>query len=1085
MKINYIISDLTKTATTKALQEIVQKSSSDILTNYIVIVPETKSIIIEKELLALSQSGAYVNVFVYSFVRLLNRLNFAKKSSIISKQTAIMLIRKIIFNNYDKLKCYQKTAKNINFAEKIYDTLQQFKSSEVSIEDLKLASLNGDAALKSKLEDIVFIYEEYQKMLGESLFDDCDKLNLLKQLSKSSDFIKNAHIFVVGFDNITTEMISVLQEFAKNAKEITFSSVYFSDKRGDKYIQNNDLFFKFKRVAENLNYAYNPLLIKSNKKGDFYSVANKLFLPTFSESKYNQNVKIFEALTKEQEINFVATKIIELVKAGARFKDIGVMLLDVSNDSEIIKKVFDEYNINYFINREINISNHSLIIFIKLCFELYLSHLSSDRVLKFLKSEYVNIDDSCKFENFVIEKGLNYNDFLKKLDDSWRQDFKDFDKFNDILIKFQDFYINFAEKLKKSTLASDYVALIECLIDEFDIENTLKRISAFQIDNDMAEEAHISEVILKKVKEFLDMLKNFMGAMKMSPDEFLQIFLSGFGAVKVNLAPVSIDCVVVQNNTDGFYDIKHMFIVGADEDKFPVMIQDSGIILDTEIEMANILSGKKIEPTTKDINAREKFLAYEALLEPSQQLFVSYSKQKSDGGQAKPSTIIKRLIKLFGENVIIKEKFKKINVSKANFQKLFAKHINEFNEGFYDLDELNKEYAVLKNDLSSYFDKFLKNATNKNQNNYIENANQLFFSNNKTSTSQFEKYFSCPYQFFASYGLRLKENKNAKLSKLDIGVIIHKIAEVFLKNINDFKDLDEDCARENISKLVDNIFIKMNLNKSKNVAALKFIYEESKRLCNFLLYEQKNSGFKAKYNEFAFFGDNATSLTLSNGTVLNLEGKIDRVDEFGDYVRIIDYKTGEVDADLFSIYYGKKIQLISYLSAISQIKDKKPAGLFYLPIHSDYVKKTEDLDNKYKMNGFLLSDIEVIKNMDYNISFDNPKSHFIPLAIKSNAKLRNENAFEISNPGQKFLTAEQFDELKIYTEKLCKQAAEEILSGYIEPAPRIKGFDADSSPCKWCEFEGFCGLKNSKLNSGRRCEQPVDINSFSETKEEV
>ena len=79
MKINYIISNSTKGATTAALKNIANIASNDILTNYVVIVPETKSIIIEKELLALSNTGAYVNVFVYSFVRLLNRLNFVKK----------------------------------------------------------------------------------------------------------------------------------------------------------------------------------------------------------------------------------------------------------------------------------------------------------------------------------------------------------------------------------------------------------------------------------------------------------------------------------------------------------------------------------------------------------------------------------------------------------------------------------------------------------------------------------------------------------------------------------------------------------------------------------------------------------------------------------------------------------------------------------------------------------------------------------------------------------------------------------------------------------------------------------------------
>ena len=51
MKINYLLSDTTKDATKLALMQVVQKAKNDIFGNFVVLVPETKSIIIEKELL--------------------------------------------------------------------------------------------------------------------------------------------------------------------------------------------------------------------------------------------------------------------------------------------------------------------------------------------------------------------------------------------------------------------------------------------------------------------------------------------------------------------------------------------------------------------------------------------------------------------------------------------------------------------------------------------------------------------------------------------------------------------------------------------------------------------------------------------------------------------------------------------------------------------------------------------------------------------------------------------------------------------------------------------------------------------------
>ena len=130
----------------------------------------------EKELLSLSKNGAFANIYVYSFVRLINRLGFVSAEKTMSKQICILLLRKIIYDNYENLKCYKKTAKTIGFAEKMYETISQFKSSGVSVEDLKLSLATKAEALKAKLEDIVLLYEEYEKVLGEDHFDDLDKL---------------------------------------------------------------------------------------------------------------------------------------------------------------------------------------------------------------------------------------------------------------------------------------------------------------------------------------------------------------------------------------------------------------------------------------------------------------------------------------------------------------------------------------------------------------------------------------------------------------------------------------------------------------------------------------------------------------------------------------------------------------------------------------------------------------------------------------------------------------------------------------------------------------------------------------------
>lgn len=1078
MKINYLLSDTTKSATTAALKTVIEKAEANVFDDFIVIVPETKSIIIEKELLALSKHKAFANVFVYSFVRLINRLGFVDADKIVTKQTCVMLLRKIIFDNLDKLQCYKKTAKTTSFAEKVYDTIQQFKSSNVLVSDLKENLGKCSQSLKAKLEDLVLLYEEYQNVLEMGLFDDCDKLNLISTFAKTNKFIQNAEVFVVGFDNVTFEMVSVLKDIAKASKEITFSSVYIDPKREDSYIQNNELFKKFKMVGDELNYPYNPVIVPSNKKGDFKIIQEKLFLN--EKVAQTSSVEVFEARNRKVELDYVANTIIREVQGGKRYKDLGVYVCGLEESVDLIKKCFDSYEIPYFINEDYDISRHSLIRFIKSSFELYLSHLSEEKVLRFLSSAFVRNEHYTEFENYVREVGLNYAGFLDDIDENSVESKKRFKCLNAVIKPFQEFYAQFSQKIEQAKTVKDYLDVVNFIFEWFNVSSRLEEIAKFEKDNNDEVAGEISLAIFDKCVQFGRSFENFMGGTEVSVNEFLQMYLSGFGSMKMNLSPVSIDCVVVQSNTDGFFGIKTLFIVGAEENKFPAKIQDSGIILDGELEETKTLISKAVEPTVKEINARELFRVYEAFLEPTEKLFVSYVAAN------KPARMVLRLNKLFCESTKVSTYKRVAFASKKGAEMRFAKHINAFLKDEVDIADLNREYNILKDKLSQNFKTHLeKNLVKGNVNYELAEAGDLYFPKGTTSISQLEKYFSCPYLYFTTYGLRLKENKNVKLSHLDIGSIVHRIAEIFVQDIANFNNLSNAEFEKGVDKICKDTFAEYNVNQNRNKAILNFIVAEAKRLCKHLFAEQQSSSFKSVKNEYEFSGKNAVKLQTANGKTILIEGKIDRIDEWGDYVRILDYKTGDIKNDLASIYYGKKIQLVSYLAAVTGFGDKKVAGIFYFPIHSDYVKNDNKIKNIYKLQGFLIDDAEVLKHMDNSVSFDNPESDLIQFKIKTAKKNVQENLFEI-NKGQLkvYFSSDQFEVMKAYNTQLCEGAVSEMLAGYIEPSPMVTS-DENSSPCRYCEFAGFCGLEKAKFKDGRKCADRVTADSFKENSEEA
>lgn len=1122
MKINYILSDTTKNATTLALKEVTSISEQDFFQNNIVIVPETKSIIIEKELLKLSKNGAFGNVFVYSFVRLLDRLGKVPKEKIVSKQALVILIRKIIFENIDKLNCYKKTAKCVGFAEKIYNTIAQLKSSGVSPEDLRLTLETKSLALKSKLEDILFLYEKYEENLKGEMYDDCDKLALISEFSKTNEFLKNSNIFVVGFDNITFEMQEVLKSVAKNCKMITFSCVYFDNKRQNKHIQPNELYNKFKHISDSLNYPYVPKRQDIRLAHDLEIIKQNLFSTKKVTANSKGQFSIFKAPSEKLELDFVANTILLGVKNGKRFKDFGVFACDIIEREEQIEACFNAYNIPYFVNVAQKIDNHFLVKFISNAFDLIQTHLKSESVLTFVSNPLFGAKNYEYFESYVNEIGVNYAEFLEDINENFvknelkgfyntvkSEDDEDelFDEetetkkqksIDDELLqkrkenlkmlgsdlkKLKEFYVQFEEILKSSKTASDYIKAIEFILKKFKIKEKLLKIGEYQKQNGLEIQGEITNVIISKLELFNKQVENFLGENIMTTNEFVQIYKSGFVSCKINLSPVSIDCVVVQDNTDGFLDIKDLFIIGAVEGSFPSKLQDSGIILDSELEEAKAQMNKTIEPAVKDINRREKFRVYEALLEPKEKLYLSYYEKKSDGKVARPCQIVNDLTSIFGED-IVKTQYEKMSfVNFDIYENEFANLANKFlNTSKLDKDsaaisqKLNYARSVLGEKLSKPLENYLNVISFGKMDFKMDNVQDIYFSNDKTSISQLQTYFVCPYKFFAQYGLRLSENKLAKISVTDIGTIIHRVVELFTKDIEKYEKLNAEDLKSEIFNLVQIAMDENYFTAEKNKSLVELLYKECENLCKYVLYEQSVSSFKFNKAEYCFDKENAIKLNNKSDRKIQIAGKIDRIDKFNDYVRVIDYKTGEIERDLKSVYYGKKIQLAIYIEAILQSKKDKVAGIFYFPIHSEY-KKEEENAKSYQMKGFLLDDFDVLKYMDANLNEDNKASNIVELNVSVDKKT---GEIKINHFRRKcYFAKEDFDAIENYVNKLCSLAVDEILDGNVEPSPYSSNNKGNKpTSCEYCELSGFCNLKNAKYKLGRICDKTIDKPNF-------
>ena len=310
---------------------------------------------------------------------------------------------------------------------------------------------------------------------------------------------------------------------------------------------------------------------------------------------------------------------------------------------------------------------------------------------------------------------------------------------------------------------------------------------------------------------------------------------------------------------------------------------------------------------------------------------------------------------------------------------------------------------------------------------------------NVTSPTAIEDYYKCPYRAFLLHGLRLKERKQGKPDGLSVGNVMHETLKYFLRDI---KNITEENFDDKFDSIINNVLSNNDFSwlfeDPETENSISRTVQECKKYCRKTLEYYNRTDFKDVKTEVGF-GDVKdaiySAIDLSEGKA-KISGRIDRIDTYGDYFRIIDYKTGSVDATDKALFTGNKLQLYLYASAI---QDKKPAGVYYLPISDDFSACGDTKDALAV--GKTLNDLDVIKAQDNGV-IEDTVGEFTGVKV-------------VDGEVKKATDGETLNAFIEYAKKISEKAVSQIDDGVIVASP-YKGV------CEYCSFNAMCNQINPK-----------------------
>ena len=1048
--------------------EILRRISRDVKEgkgNRILLVPELVSHEMERQLCTSAGDTASRYAEVLSFTRLTRRVceyMGCGTMEALDKGGRVVAMAAAARQLHSRLKAYAAVETKPEFLTGLIEAVDEFKRCCISAEDLMAAAKSTEGSLAQKLEELSLLLESYDALCAQGKRDPRDQENLLLEQMELGDFGENHVFYIDGFPDFTRQHLAILEHLIRTAPNVTIaincdsvaSSMLAFEKAGDtaahivRCAKHAGVEIQIERIAP--------------KESPMKVLREHLYQGPISDGELKNQIRVFHAETVDQECLAAAEQIQDLVRSGARYRDITVVCADLPGYQNMVRLAFHRCGIPEYLSGTEDILQKSVISTVLSAMDAALGGFEQRNVLRYLRSVLSPVEpDLCDFvENYAIIWGVRGKKWLEEwknhpdgLSGIWDED-------SENLIS----EIELARRMAMEPLdrlaqsfdnARSMKAQVEGLYDfleEIQLEERLDLLAQEMDELGDNRSAQILNQLWEILVGALEQLYDVLGNSHWDAETFTRLFQLLLSQYDVGTIPPVLDAVQVGAvSAQRLHQQKHLIVLGAQEGNLPGYSGSVGILTDQERvalrELGVPLTGGNLE------GIQAEFAEIYGVFCGAAESVTVYT----SGSQ--PSFVYRRLARMAGG-----EETLQVDLTTAKG--------NAFDAGAY-LARWNDREKAERLGLEEAYDQVLAGrdyglgAMNR------ENVRSLYGRTLTLSASQIDRQAECRLSYFLKYGLRAKERKEAAVDPAEFGTYVHAVLENTARTIKGMGGFQQVSLEETMSlaeKFSDEYAREhfAQLDSERITYLFKRNTQELGMVVRELWEELQESRFQPEDFEVNFGGTDGLPPIAFRGHEMSaiLRGFVDRVDTWAcgksSYYRIVDYKTGRKDFDYCDVFNGVGLQMLLYLFALQESgstvvgENPIPAGVQYFPARAPYVsadgRLTElDADKErgkdWKRKGLLLKDEQVLQAMEPS---ETPRR--LCYTIRKDGTMVGDLA-----------DREQLKMLKAYVFKILGQMVDEIASGNVEANPYTRG--TSHSACDYCPYGAVC---HKETVEGRR-----------------
>ncbi len=1072
------------------IKELAEKGESAVL-----IVPEQYSFHTEKTMLEmLGAKGAdSVEVLSFSFLaqKLLKKYGVNSKPAIDDSTRALMMSL-ALESISDDLKIYGRHRYSASVISEMLKIIKEFRQCSVSADMLReTAHEMNDSLLKSKLGELALVSDAYTALVETSYFDDeCALDRLCDVLDTHGDF-SGRTVFLDGFRGYTSQELKVLERIMSQAEDVYItltSDRSFSCDDFSAFAHTRRTRQKLVQIAEKNSVKIAPVeFAELPDEKRYNSKELNLLEKSLYESRYDtyenetESITLCSAEDFESECEYVAHTVKKLIRTeNIRCRDIAVISRSENNYARQIRSALIKNGVPVFEDKRQPVITQPLIEFILSSVDIAVSGFSCDSVMRVLKTGLTDLgtEEISELENYALMWQINGTKWLG----DWTahpdglgekmhgEDELRLKAINRSRLK----AVAPLQKLRavlKECSGLEAAKAIYSLLVEMNVPENLRKLSESLNKRGEYELAEEQGRIWDVVIEIIDRIALALENIRLAPKRFAELLNLIVSMYTVGNLPQGLDEIVIGSaDRVKTSSPKVVFAVGVNDGVFPMVPVSTGILSDSERKVLADYS-LNMDDNFEQKMMEEHFIAYSTLCSPMDRLYVTYLRKDITGAQMSHSELVTQLRRIF-------PKIKTVDTVMTDNM--------DFVEGeepaFELMARLYQQGGVMYKTLEKYFSsrpeykgrlEALKRAVKKEEFEITDKdiAVKLFGRDMYMSASRTEVYHKCPFEYFCRYGLKAEPRKTAELDPMQKGTAIHFILENLISAYGSDglckmeKPVRDKCVLDILEEyFTENLAVNAEMGERFDYLFRQLgtvVCEVVDRLvAEFSVSEFKPVAFELKIDDDGEVP--AYEIELPDGGVLRLKGSVDRVDVMesgdGDYVRVVDYKSGGKEFDLNEVFYGLNMQMLIYLFAIwksgfREYRDVKPAGILYMPVNAPFAKAergeeentiAEKKQKAARMKGMVLDDSRIVYSMD-----SRGAGEIIPAKFKKDDTCSG-NLISLKRMGL----------LMKRVEKILADMATEIHNGviHVNPARAEKTASAYHNVCEYCDYKDVCGV---------------------------